>query len=224
MLKIQPIENGIETTEQLTSRQFSMKLSIITEGSDLVLFKGVSSQSGLENWPEQRVGHTGKHTPGFLTSIELARTYAEPELTGSEAGMVTQFHIDEELVEDRTKEYMEWWDNVYEKQNRTSAQAILKDLFAPNKYDISCGYPQEWRNGAIWTVRNSGSAHGDAKVGSSCFDYTSFVFWQVSYFAASQCPTKSLRFTTTRTNGWLSSAKAAPAGQVSTAHDASNIA
>ena len=61
-----------------------------------------------------------------------------------------------EDVEDRTQQFIKWCDDRGRKD-----------------YDISIGYPPEWRqDGSIWTVCDSGSAHA----GVSCFSNASFVY------------------------------------------------
>jgi hypothetical protein len=109
-----------------------MKLHLIYENksSKLLLYKGVSTESGLENWPERRVGHIGQYIPGFLSTYHIALIYSEPELTGSsqQAAMIAEFEIDKTMVENRTEQFIKWCDENGNKD-----------------YDISISYPKEWR-------------------------------------------------------------------------------
>lgn len=145
-----------------------MKLnSILNESTSLlVLYKGISEWSGLQDWPEHRVGHAGHYTPGFLSTYHIGRVYSEPELTGQsdQAGMIVEVKINSKDVENRTKQFMRWCD-----QNGRKGD-----------YDISMGYPPEWqKDNCIWTVCDSGSGHAGVRLGHkahNCLDDASFVY------------------------------------------------
>lgn len=131
------------------------KLSAITESRNIKFYKGITDKTGLEKWPSKQEGTKGKIIPGFLSSYYIANIYSEPDLTGSLSGMIAVFDINSELIIDRSNEFIKWCD----KNNKD--------------YDISLGFPEEWRHdGTIWTVKDSGSAHA----GVSCYDNASFVY------------------------------------------------
>lgn len=133
-----------------------MKLKLIFEGSSLTLFKGVSEYGGLSNWPEQRVGKSGRFIPGFLGDFETGRIYSEPSLTDSDdsKSMIVQFQINKKSIQNRSKEFKRWCD----KNNQD--------------YDVSMGFPDEWRDDqSIWTISDSGSAHGGNVVDGFSFVY-----------------------------------------------------
>lgn len=141
-----------------------MKLRLITESQGvLTLYKGVSLYGGLQNWPVTEPGSWGEMIPGFLADFDLARVYSEPELTGGsdDPGMIAEFKIDPSIVEDRTDAFIRWCDETGRKGD----------------YDISNGHPPEWREDkSVWTVCDSGSAHGNSQVGMSCYNNASFVY------------------------------------------------
>lgn len=141
-----------------TGRVMKLRMIIENKSSKILLYKGVSVWGGLRNWPEHRVDHIGRYIPGFTSTYHIALTYSEPKLTGSsrQAGMIAEFEIDMTVVEDRTKQFIKWCDDNGEKD-----------------YDVSLGFPKEWReDSSIWTVCDSGSAHD----GVSCFNNSSFVY------------------------------------------------
>ena len=138
-------------------RRFDEYLDVLLEGMDGVfLYKGVTGAAGLNNWPELRVGRSGVVIPGFLSNLQIACVYSEPDLTGSDSGLMAEFRLDRGVIEDRTDEFMRWCDN----------NGMLE-------YDVSLGFPEEWRDdGSVWTVFGSGSGHS----GVSCYGDASFVY------------------------------------------------
>jgi hypothetical protein len=139
--------------------------SLLNEGAAFTLYKGAYSASDLDDWPALEVGTRGERIPGFLAGIELAMIYADPELTGSECGMLAEFQFDPDRVEDRTLQYREWCE-----QPHPNFPSRLRN---PD-YDVSTGYPSEWMDdNSLWTVMESGSAHGDKCFGNADFVYSS---------------------------------------------------
>ena len=138
-------------------RRFDEYLDVLLEGMDGVfLYKGVTDEAGLKKWPELRVGRSGVVIPGFLSNLQIAFVYSEPDLTGSDSGLMAEFRLEKGVIEDRTDEFMRWCDD----------NGMLE-------YDVSLGFPEEWRDdGSVWTVSSSGSGHS----GVSCYGDASFVF------------------------------------------------
>ena len=137
--------------------RFDEYLDVLLEGmGGVYLYKGVTDETGLKKWPEWRVGRSGVVIPGFLSSLMIACVYSEPDLTGSDSGLMAEFRLDRGVIEDRTAEFMRWCDD----------SGMLE-------YDVSLGFPEEWRNdGSVWTVFESGSGHA----GVSCYGDASFVY------------------------------------------------
>ena len=132
-----------------------MRLSKIG-GKSLTLYKGFTAQSGSISVIE--AGPKGRRVPGFLSTLYIGRVYSEPGLTGDpdQPSCIIEVTIDPESVEDRTEEYVKW--------SKTEGHESI---------DVSeYGYPAEWRNGAIWTIRADSSAHS----GVSCYGDCDFVF------------------------------------------------
>lgn len=138
-------------------RRFDEYLDVLLEGMDSVfLYKGVTDEAGLKKWPELRVGRSGVVIPGFLSNLMIAFVYSEPDLTGSDSGLMAEFRLEKGVIEDRTDEFMRWCDD----------NGMLE-------YDVSLGFPEEWRDdGSVWTVSSSGSGHS----GVSCYGDASFVY------------------------------------------------
>lgn len=137
--------------------RFDEYLDVLLEGmGGVYLYKGVTDETGLKKWPEWRVGRSGVVIPGFLSSLMIACVYSEPDLTGSDSGLMAEFRLDRGVIEDRTAEFMRWCD----------VSGMLE-------YDVSLGFPEEWRDdGSVWTVFESGSGHS----GVSCYGDASFVY------------------------------------------------
>lgn len=137
-------------------RDFEYKLAcVLKESTILRLYKGISLSSGYNRY-EHVIGERGICVPGFLSTFRIGRVYSEPTLTGepTDPSLIIQVDISRGEVEDRTLDFMRWCDRMGQ------------------EYDISLGFPEQWRNGAIWTVNCDSSGHA----GVSCFNNADFVF------------------------------------------------
>lgn len=132
-----------------------MKLGeLYEEKSKLILYKGLSLFNGYDDY-EHEVGKFGMAIPGFLSTYHIGRVYSEPELTGSadNPSIIVEVMLFRSEIENKTSQFIKWCDE------------------RGQRYDISSGYPKEWRN-EIWTVNCESSGH----TGVSCFDYSDFVY------------------------------------------------
>jgi hypothetical protein len=104
-----------------------MKLRLIREGSQLTLFKGVSEYGGLGDWPIVQVGKRGTHIPGFLSNWHIGRVYSEPELAGdaNSPGMIAEFSIDPNIIENRTEEFKRWCDENNNPRDMVRKRIVL---------------------------------------------------------------------------------------------------
>ena len=147
-----------------------MRLRLLTEDTHQTLFKGISEWSarqqgggGLVDWFD-----ASEKIPGFLASYDIARVYSEPALTGGDRQhtIIVSVNIDRSEVEDLTAEFRQWKNDRW--QRKHPDEELPDDL----DYDVSRGFPKEWRS-KIWTTLDGGSAH---HCGLSCFGFCEFVY------------------------------------------------